>query len=210
MTVWTISAEEGAGGARIAADLATAADVPLLDFKTLVGRAHDLVGDVPDLEELEQRVGGRFNAILLSVALMGAASAGAQAELEFRRTLPELGRAVLGEAARSPCVILAPTAYVALGDHPGAVHARLRAPLEWRIAAYQREQVADRATAEHAVKHDDHAKRMWVKTLYHGDLDDFRLFSLVLDVSRFSPQRVVEILLAAAGLALGLQSESQG
>jgi hypothetical protein len=201
MTVWTISAEEGAGGARIAADLAAAADVALLDFKTLVGRAQGLLGDVPDLDELEQRVGGRFNAILLSVALMGSASAGAQAELEFRRTLPELGRAVLGEAARSPCVILAPTAYVALRDHPGAVHARLRAPLEWRIAAYQREHVVDRGTAERAVKHDDHAKHMWVKTLYHGDLDDFRLFSLALDVSRFSPQRVVEILLAAAGMA---------
>jgi len=199
MTVWTISAEEGAGGARIAADLASAADVPLLDFKTLATRAQGLLGDVPNLEDLEQRVGGRFNAILLSVALMGAASAGAQAELEFRRTLPELGRAVMGEAARSPCVILAPSAVVALGDHPGAVHARLRAPLEWRIAAYQREHVVDRGTAEHAVKRDDHAKHMWVKTLYHGDLDDFRLFSLAVNVSRFSPQRVVEILLAAAG-----------
>ena len=105
----------------------------------------------------------------------------------------------MGEAARSPCVILAPSAVAALGDHPGAVHARLRAPLEWRIAAYQREHVVDRGTAEHAVKRDDHAKHMWVKTLYHGDLDDFRLFSLAVNVSRFSPQRVVEILLAAAG-----------
>ncbi len=199
MTVWTISAEKGTGGARIAADLATAAGVPLLDFKTLASRVRDQLGDVPDLDELEARVGGRFNAILLSVALMGSASAGAQAELEFRRTLPELGRAVLGEAARSPCVILAPSACVALRDHPAAVHARLRAPLDWRIAAYQREHVVDRATAEHAVKHDDHAKRMWVKTLYHSDLDDHRLFSLALDVSRFSPERVVEILLAAAG-----------
>jgi Cytidylate kinase-like family len=199
MTVWTISAEEGAGGARIAADLARAADVPLLDFKTLATGAQGQLGDVPNLEDLEQRVGGRFNAILLSVALMGAASAGAQAELEFRRTLPELGRTVMGEAARSPCVILAPSAVVALGDHPGAVHARLRAPLEWRIAAYQREHVVDRGTAEHAVKRDDHAKHMWVKTLYHGDLDDFRLFSLAVNVSRFSPQRVVDILLAAAG-----------
>jgi hypothetical protein len=201
MTVWTISAEKGAGGARIAADLATAADVPLLDFKALSTRAGAVLGDVPDLDDLEQRVGGRFNAILLSVALMGSASAGAQAELEFRRTLPELGRAVMGEAARSPCVILAPTACVALRDHPGAVHARLRAPLDWRVANYQRQHVVDRAAAEQAVKHDDHAKRMWVKTLYHADLDDHRLFSLALDVSRFSPQRVVEVLLAAAGMA---------
>jgi hypothetical protein len=199
MPVWTISAEEGTGGARVAADLAAAAAVPLLDFKALSSRARDVLGEMPDLPDLEERVGGRFNAILLSVALMGAASAGAQAELEFRRTLPQLGRAVLGEAARSPCVILAPSACVALRDHPGAVHARLRAPLEWRIAAYQREHIVDHATAEHAVKRDDHMKRAWVKTLYHGDLDDHRLFSLAVDVSRFTPERVVAILLAAAG-----------
>jgi Cytidylate kinase-like family len=167
------------GGARIAADLPTAAGVPVLDFKTLSARAQGLLGDVPDLEELEERVGGRFNAILLSVAHFG-------------------------EAARSPCVILAPIACVALRDHPGAIHVRLRAPLEWRIAASQREHVVDRAAAERAVKHDDHAKRMWVKTLYHHDLDDHRPFTIALDVSRFGPDRVVEILLASAGAAARL------
>ena len=53
MTVWTISAEVGVGGARIAADLAAAAGVPVLDFKTLAVRAQDLLGDLPDLEELK-------------------------------------------------------------------------------------------------------------------------------------------------------------
>jgi cytidylate kinase len=39
----------------------------------------------------------------------------------------------------------------------------------------------------------------WVKSLYHVDIDDPQRFSLVLDTSRFSPDRIVEILLAAAG-----------
>ena len=106
MRIWTISAAAGAGGERIAADLAEAAAVPLLDFKALSSLLPDQLGDVPDLAHLEERVGGRLNAIGLSLAMIGTGSALALSELEFRRTLPELGRAVLGEAARSSCVIL--------------------------------------------------------------------------------------------------------
>jgi hypothetical protein len=50
------------------------------------------------------------------------------------------------------------------------------------------------------LKRDDHDKRAWVKSLYHVDIDDLRLFSLVLDASRFSPDRLVEAMLAAGGV----------
>jgi len=87
-----------------------------------------------------------------------------------------------------------------LAEHPAAVHVRLWAPLEWRISAYKREQLVDRRCAEKALKHDDHGKRAWVKSLYHVDIDDLRLFSLILDASRFSPDRLVQTLLAAGGV----------
>jgi hypothetical protein len=198
MRIWTISAAAGAGGERIAADLAAAAVVPLFDFKALSSLAPDRLGDVPDLAHLEERVGGRLNAIGLSLAMIGSGSAVAVSELEFRRTLPELGRTVLGEAARSSCVILAQTAALGLRDHVSAIHVRIHAPLEWRIDAYQRDNVIDRPAAERAVKHDDHMTRTWVKTIYHANLDDYSLFSVVLDASRLSPERIVEMLIAAS------------
>jgi Cytidylate kinase-like family len=198
MRIWTISAAAGAGGERIAADLAEAAGVPLLDFKALSSLLPDELRDVPDLAHLEERVGGRLNAIGLSLAMIGTGSALALSELEFRRTLPELGRAVLGEAARSSCVILAQSAFLGLRDHVSAVHVRIHAPLEWRIDAYQRDNVIDRPAAERAVKHDDHMTRTWVKTIYHANLDDYSMFSVVLDASRLSPERVVEMLIAAS------------
>ena len=52
-------------------------------------------------------------------------------------------------------------------------------------------------TAERAVKHDDHMTRAWVKTIYHANLDDSSLFSVVLDASRFSTQRLVDMLAAS-------------
>jgi cytidylate kinase len=37
-----------------------------------------------------------------------------------------------------------------------------------------------------------------VKTIYHANLDDYSLFSVVLDASRLSPERIVEMLIAAS------------
>jgi cytidylate kinase len=96
-------------------------------------------------------------------------------------------------------VIYLPAAFAALQDHPSAIHVRLCAPLECRVAAYKLEQLVDRRCAEKALKRDDHRTQAWVRSLYRVDIDDARRFSLVLDASRFSCERLVEILLAAAG-----------
>jgi cytidylate kinase len=198
VTVWTISAQEGTGGTRVAAELADAAQVPLLDREGLSLLAHQVEPTLPNLDELEARF-GRFTMLSLSAALSVGAAEAFQ-EVELRHKLPELGRVVLGEAARSSHVIYVPAAFAALADHPSAVHVRLCAPIECRIASYQREHLVDRRCAEKALKHADHRMQAWVKSLYHADIDDARRFSLVLDTSRFSPDRLVEILLAAAGV----------
>jgi hypothetical protein len=198
MTVWTISAQEGTGGTRVAAELAAAAHVPLLNREALSLLAHEADPELPQLDELEARF-GRFTMLSLSAALSVGAAEAFQ-EVELRHRLPELGRAVLGEAARTSCVIYVPAAFAALSDHPSAVHVRLCAPLGCRIASYQREHLVDRRCAEKALRRDDHRRQAWVKSLYRVDIDDARRFSLVLDTSRFTPERLVEILLAAGGV----------
>jgi hypothetical protein len=198
VSVWTIAAQEGTGGERIAAELAHAADVPLLDRHALALIAQELDPGFPEVDELEQRLCGRFSTLALGLAI-NTGSAVAFEELELRHKLPALGRAILDRAAHSPCVICAPAAFAALLQHPTAVHARLWAPLEWRVSAYQRECLVDRHCAEEAIRRDDHRKHVWVKSLYHVDLDDARRFSLVLDASRFAPDRLVETLLVAGG-----------
>jgi hypothetical protein len=210
MTVWTIAAQEGTGGAGLAAELALAADVPLLDRTALTVLAHQLDPDCPEDDELDRRLGGRLHTLALSTAIT-AGSPDAFRDIELRHKLPALGRAVVAEAARTPCVIYAPAAFAALAQHPAAVHVRLWAPLEWRISAYQREQLVDRRCAEKALKRNDHGKRAWVKSLYHVDIDDLRLFSLAIDASRFSPGRLVEVMLAAGGVeAARLATELAG
>jgi hypothetical protein len=198
MAVWTIAAQEGTGGARLAAALAEAAGVSLLDRQRLALFAHQLDPDFPELYEIEGRLGGRLNTLALSTAIT-AGSPDAFHEIELRQKLPAIGRAVVAEASHSPAVIYAPAAFAALTEHPSAVHVRVRAPFDWRIAAYQREHIVNRRCAEKALKRDDHRQQAWVKSLYHVDIEDARLFSLVLDASRFTTERLVETLLAAGG-----------
>ena len=69
MTVWTIAAQEGTGGARLAAELALAADVPLLDRTALAALAHQTDPDCPEDDELDRRLGGRLHTLALSTAI---------------------------------------------------------------------------------------------------------------------------------------------
>jgi hypothetical protein len=206
MTIWTVSAQAGTPGREVATGLAARAGVPLLDRTELVAHARALDPDVGVDEHIEARVGGRLNALALGAA-MTAGSAEACRELQLRHALPDLARQVLREVTRQPAVVLAAAAFVPLGDHPGAVHVRLQAPREWRVAAYARTEVVDRRRAEHAIDHEDHVQRDWVRKLFHVDVDDASLFSLVVDASRLSPDRIVDVLLAAAA-ASELQAAS--
>jgi hypothetical protein len=198
VAVWTISAQAGTGGDEIARELAERADATFLDREALVPLAHELEPALGDPDELEERLSGRFAALALGAAIATGAPEAVR-EFQLRRTLPELGREVLRRAASEPAVIFAPAAFAALADHPSAIHVRLRAPFDWRVATYQRQEVVERHGAEKAVRHDDEHKRAWVRTLYHVDVDDQTQFSLVCDVSRFARERLLEILLAAAG-----------
>ena len=204
MTVWTISAQEGTGADEVAAELAAAARVPFLDRNALAALAHDIDPDhlADEFAEIERRFGGRFNTLALSMAIInGPVSEAAAHELQFRRRLPELASAVLTEAARRSCVILAPAAFAALREHPTAIHVRLHAPVAFRVAAYQREHLVDHDCAQKAVTHDDRVQHDWVRKIHHAELDDDSLFALTLDTGRFTRERLVDTLLAAGGIA---------
>jgi len=196
MAIWTISAQPGTPGRAAAAELAAHAGVPLLDRHALVALAHELEPGLAVDDDVETLVCGRLNALALSLAT-GAGSIEAFRELELRRALPELARTIVHEVSRHPAVILAAGAFACLRDHPAAVHVRLHAPREWRIDEHARHELVDRSHAARAIDHDDHAQRELVRGLYRLDVDDPRLYSLVVDASRFPVDRILELLLAA-------------
>jgi Cytidylate kinase-like family len=196
MAVWTISAQPGTPGLEVAGGLSARAGVSLFDRKALEPIVHEFSPELGDLDDVEGRFGGRLNALALAAAMTSGAP-DAFREYELRRTLPDLGRRVLGEVAHHPAVILAAAATSALADHPSAVHARLWAPKEWRVAAYSRTELVDREKAAHEVSHLDHVERAWVHALFDVRVDDPTLYTVILDASRLSVDRIVGVLLAA-------------
>jgi hypothetical protein len=209
MAVWTVSAELGTGGDRIAADLAAAADVPLIDRDALALLARGLNPEITGADTIDdlERCVGRGGITLLALGVPFSPLAGDMIrQLQLHHALPALGRAVTAQAARRPCVIAAAGAFAAMDAQDAAVNVRLRAPLEWRIAQYGREHLVSRRCAEKAVRGDDHRKHAWLRSIYHVDIDDPRSFSVVLDASRFSAERLVGTLLALGGVPVAGQA----
>jgi cytidylate kinase-like protein len=199
VTIWTISAQASVGGAAIAADLAAAAGVALFDRRGFVELAERTCIELPNVDDVQERICGR-GALALSLATgTGAGAAAAFSELKLRRELPTLGRRLIAEAARQSCVIESSAAFAALEDHPGAVHVRIRAPFAWRVAEYQRAELVDRHHAEKALRHADRLEHAWVKFLYGVEVDDVSRYGLVVDASRLPRDRIVETLAAVGG-----------
>jgi hypothetical protein len=198
MFVCTIAAEAGTGGDAVARLLSERTGARLLDRPGLLALAHEVEPGIDDLEHIEERVGSRLTPLAMGIALTPC-SAELVRELGLRKTIAGVAKKVLARATEGPAVIVAPGGFAGLHEHPSAVHLRLRAPFEWRVEAYRRAELADRRTAEKAVKHDDHLKHAWVKTLYHVDPDDPANYSLVVDASRVPADRIADAVLAAAG-----------
>jgi hypothetical protein len=203
MVVWTISAEAGTGCDQVASDLATAAGVPLFDRGTLALLAQELDPELlggERIDDLEECVGGGGLTLMALGVPFSPVASDVVRRLQLHHALPVLGRTVIASAARQSCVLAAPGAFAALGDHPAAIHVRVRAAFDWRVAAFARTNLVSRRAAEKAVRRDDHLKRAWLRSLYHVDIDDPGHFALVLDASRTCPDRLVETILAVGGV----------
>jgi Cytidylate kinase-like family len=107
MALWTISAQAGTGAPEVARELARRAEVELLDREALLPLAHELEPEITDADELEERISSRFTALALGAAIATGAP-DAVREFKLRKTLPDLGRAIVREAARRTAVIFRP------------------------------------------------------------------------------------------------------
>ncbi|HWQ23917.1 MAG TPA: cytidylate kinase-like family protein [Gaiellaceae bacterium] len=201
MPVWTISFEAGSGGELVARELAECAQAPLIDRQAVLAIAHAFGVEIEDADHLEHHPPGspleKFGLGLAALAPLGAS---AVAELVRQPTLRAVTERVVHEAARQRCVVLGRGGFIILADHPGAIHIRLHAPLEWRTARYAREECVSREEARKALLAEDRARDAYLRRLYGRHFADLRGFHLVIDASRFSTRTIVEMALVAGGV----------
>ena len=203
MTVWTIDAEPGSGGRAVARELAHRAGVPLVDEQFTLALALDLGTSVEAAREYERAV-----PWLVRHALMVgmAARPGPEMALELRR-LEDARQAVtrvVREAARTPCVLFGRCAYELLAAHPGALHARIWAPLQWRIERAARNGCSSTAAARRRLIRAERDRLRANRWLLRRRSPETPVH-VVCDASRLSPFAIVELLLAAGGRELATE-----
>ena len=203
MPIVAISAAYGAGGGRVARDVADRLGVPFVDRGIAVSMAERLDLSVDEALEVEHTAGPSLLERLLS-GFHAAAPAGVPSGLPADVVTPEdLHRAshevLVAQAQTGRGVILGRGACAALHDEPGVLRVRLTGPAPRRIAQAQRLGAADRATAERAMRRMDRAHAEYLRRFYDVGVDEPDLYHLMIDATAFDLTAVVDVIVAAAG-----------
>jgi cytidylate kinase len=197
MTLVTISASYGAGGSRVAPELAERLGVPFL------GRPPE-PGLVEDEEEqaCEEGFGGagRLLSRIASIAVSWGTPSGLTAEelLPDQARREELEAELRAFAQRGAGVVLGRGAVVVLHDDPHVLHVLLDGPVEARVRQAMVIEGIDRPTAARRLARVDRFRRAYVEELYGLDVREPGAFDLVLDSTSLPLDACVEIIAAAA------------
>jgi cytidylate kinase len=198
MTVITLSASYGAGGAYVGPRLAERLGVPFLDRAIPAQVAERLAVPLEDAAARDESIGGLFARMALTLAPMGQAFGAVmttQDEDAFRRTT----EAIIGEHAGSgDVVVLGRAGALVLRDEPRALHVRLDGPRERRIGQAMRLAGHDFAAAERRLAQTDRAREAYVRHFYRADARDPALYHLAIDSTAIPLDTVVELIAGAA------------
>jgi Cytidylate kinase-like family len=197
MVIVTISWQIGVEGERVGALVGRALELPVVDNEIVdavmsalrTGRA-----EAADMERFVPTWGTTLAVSLLATAGMPAA----RADLIRAECAHTAVQSVLREAAKHSCVIMGRGGFALLADHPGACHIRLAAPPEWRAARLAARECIPLERAARLVESDDRNRACFVRHYHDRRIDDPANFHLVLAADRYCPERLAEIVAAAA------------
>ena len=202
MTLVTLSAAYGAGGSELAPRLAERLGVPFLDRAIPSGVAERLAVPMAEASQHDDAVGSLLSRMAMRLAPIGQAfGAGAVAatlavpDEDYCRATEAIMRE---QAASGDGVVLGRGGALVLADVEGALHVRLSGPREARVEQAMRLHHVDRETADRRLEDTDHARELYVKHFYRVDARDPRHYHLVIDSTRLSLDRVLDIVALAA------------
>jgi cytidylate kinase len=193
----TISASYGAGGSRVAPDLAAELGVPYVErvMRRLV--ADRVAGPLTQAQSDQQPVGRSLGRLLRSLTASSPPVAGhgdQVADEEYRRAHED----ELHGYVDSGAVILGRAAAVVLRDVPHALHVRLSGPAELRHQQAAEIEEIDLPTARWRQTTEDLARDAYVRHFYGLDPDDPALYHLTIDSTRLDLADCVRLLAAGA------------
>lgn len=206
--VITLSATYGAGGASIGPALARRLDLPFVDRAIPAAVASEIDCSLDEALMYDGRAEHGIGRIFASAARLPSVTLGGMdlytpdisGRLLDETDFVERTEQVLRDTAeRRGGVILGRAGALVLAEHPGALHVRLDAPIERRLARARTETgETDARALERRLTDNDRARAAYVKHFYRADPADPRLYHIVLDSTALPDSTVVEIIALAA------------
>ena len=200
MTIVTVSAAYGAGGALVGPKLAERLGVPFLDRALPTEVAERLAIPLDEAVARDESIGGVLSRMAMRLAPIGLAFGAETApdavdEEAYRRTTEDLIRE---HAANGDLVVLGRAAALVLHDDPRSLHVRLDGPRDRRIEQAVRLGDGERAQVEKRLDETDRAREAYVRHFYHADPRDPHLYHLTIDATAIPLEAVVEMIERAA------------
>jgi cytidylate kinase len=199
MTLVTVSASYGAGGALVGPQLAERLGVPFLDRAIPSEVAKRLAIPLEEAAARDDSIGGLLSRVAMRLAPIGLAF-GAETsgetidEESFRRATEAIIRE---HAAAGDAVILGRAGALVLRNDPRALHVRLDGPREKRLE--QASRLGDDDDPEQRLEETDRAREAYVRHFYRADARNPDHYHLTIDSTAIPLEAVVELIVLAAG-----------
>lgn len=183
----TVSREFGAGGALVAADVARALGWTLVDNQ-YVDEVARRAGMTPEeVARQEERAPGFLERLARTLAHATSEyvtpDGGVMPEMEEARLVKITETVVAEYAAQGRVVMVGRAAPAVLEQMENAIHARIVAPLSWRVAAVAGRMGVSEEEAEEMVRDRDRARARYHKMYYDRDWSDPANYHMVLNTA---------------------------
>lgn len=200
MTIVTVSASYGAGGALVGPQLAERLGVPFFDRALPTEVAERLAIPLEEATARDESIGGVLSRVAMRLAPIGLAFGAETApdavdEEAFRRTTEDIIRE---HAAGGDLVVLGRAGALVLRNDPRALHVRLDGPREKRVEQAVRLGDGDRDAVCKRLDETDRAREAYVRHFYHADPHDPALYHVTIDSTAVPLDAVVDIIERAA------------
>ena len=207
MAVVTVSRQIGSGAQQVIDRLCKETGLVYFGKELMLSAAARLglrLGEVIDYSEEQYRLRGFFDSLFrrsgMSVEAAMCCGDGEVANDRELRLLDEeqairLLRATIEEAyTRGNVLIVGRGGQAILRGKPGALHVRIAAPLEHRIANLQSTQGCTAPQARRVVEEQDRATAQYLKRFHHIDADDPELYHLVINSAKVGIEGCVGLM----------------
>jgi cytidylate kinase len=197
--VVTLSASYGAGGSVVGPRVAELLGAPFLDRAIPTEISSRLAVPLDEVLVHDDRAEHGVGALIASFAripmYVGAAP---PATLVDERAFKEEADRVIRALAKEGGVILGRAAALVLAGHPTALHVRLDAPADARVAQAMALSGLDEREARREQREADRAREAYVRHFYGADPADPRLYHLVLDSTALDLETCAGLVATAA------------